>query len=93
MTEPEALDSLDQFHANHLIIFEGVECPGVEEAFRKWEEEGKGSVHRAKAIGKPGLFEFISEQDSRFTSRALLKNPEDGIGLLLRTSGTTARPK
>ena len=93
MTEPEAFDSLDQFHAKHLIIFEGVECPGIEEAFRKWEEEGKGSVHRAKITGKPGLFEFTSEQEPNFASHAPLKNPEDGTGLLLRTSGTTARPK
>ena len=93
MTEPEALDALDQFHARHLILFEGVECPGIQDAFRKWEEEGKGSLHVAKMTNKPGLFEFVSDQVPNWESLAPLKNEEDGIGLLLRTSGTTARPK
>ena len=93
MTEPEVLDSLDQFHAKHLIIFEGVENPGVEEAFRKWEEMGKGIVHRAKISGKPGLFQFTTEQVRDFASSVPVENPEHGTCLLLRTSGTTARPK
>eukprot|EP00804_Cyclotella_cryptica_P020769 CCRYP_016601-RB/>CCRYP_016601-RB protein AED:0.06 eAED:0.06 QI:244/1/1/1/0.75/0.76/13/968/1468 len=93
MTEREALDSLDQFHAKHVIIFEGVETPGVEEAFRKWEELGKGVVHRAKIAGKPGLFQFTTEQVTDFASCIPLDNPEHGTCLLLRTSGTTARPK
>lgn len=93
MTEPEVLDSLDQFHARNLIIFEGVENPGVEKAFRKWEELGKGVVHRAKISDKPGLFQFTTQQVADFASSTPLENPEHATCLLLRTSGTTARPK
>ncbi len=93
MTEPEVLDSLDQFRAKHLILFEGVENPGVEEAFRKWEALGKGRVHRAKISGKPGLFQLTTEQVAGFASSIPLENPDHATCLLLRTSGTTARPK
>lgn len=93
MTEPEVLDSLDQFHAKYLILFEGVDNPGVEEAFRKWEALGKGTLHQAKISGKPGLFQFTTEQVAGFASSIPLENPEHATCLLLRTSGTTARPK
>ncbi len=96
--EPDALDALDQFDAKHLILFDGVECPGVEAAFEKYAEAGKAKIHRASAIGgeRPGLFQY--QVDARtakllgFGRRPLL-NPQDGTCLLLRTSGTTARPK
>ena len=90
--EPDALDALDQFGAKHLILFDGVECPGVEAAFEKYAAEGKARLHRASAIGgeKPGLFEYAVNATS--TNEPLM-NSEDGICLLLRTSGTTARPK
>jgi hypothetical protein len=95
MTEPEVLDAIDQFHAKHLILFEGVEAPGVRDAFTKYAASGHVRLHYAKIIGPdmPGQFEFTSEQDPFFLSSPKLSNPETGCCLLLRTSGTTARPK
>ena len=90
--EPDALDALDQFDAKHLILFDGVECPGVEAAFEKYAAEGNARIHRASAIGgeKPGLFEYAVNATP---ANEPLMNSEDGTCLLLRTSGTTARPK
>jgi acyl-CoA synthetase (AMP-forming)/AMP-acid ligase II len=95
MTEPEVLDALDQFHAKHLILFEGVNAPGVKDAFEKYAADGNGKLHTARILGpnKPGLFKFSSDQVSMFKSYPILSNPENGHCLLLRTSGTTARPK
>jgi hypothetical protein len=43
-TEPDALDALDQFKANHLILFEGVDSPGVEAAFNTYAASGKAKI-------------------------------------------------
>jgi len=89
---PDALDALDQFQASHLILFEGVKCPGVEEAFETYARTNKAKIHRAtfNESDKPGIFSF--ESDIGVVGEPLA-NPEKGICLLLRTSGTTARPK
>lgn len=97
--EPDALDALDQFDAKHLILFDGVECPGVQEAFEKYAATGKAQIHRASAVGdkKPGLFEYSVDIDATtaidYDGKPSLMNSESGTCLLLRTSGTTARPK
>jgi len=95
MTEPEVLDALDQFHAKHLILFEDFKTPGVEDAFKIYQSQGKGKLHWAKLAGddQPGVFKYTSEAVDDFESAEPLMNPEDGNCLLLRTSGTTARPK
>ncbi len=96
--EPDAFDALDQFDAKHLILFEGVECPGVEAAFEKFAGTGRAKIHRASALGseRPGLFAYsVNARTAKllaFGKRPLI-NAEDGTCLLLRTSGTTARPK
>ena len=96
--EPDALDALDQFDAKHLILFDGVECPGVEAAFETYAASGKATIHRAYARGgeKPGLFDYSI--DARTAKLQIFEKPpmlntEEGTCLLLRTSGTTARPK
>jgi len=91
-TEPDTLDALDQFQAVHLILFDGVKCPGVEAAFLQYADAGKAKLHRAKFSDsdKPGIFEFLNDDG---LNGKPLTNPEKGICLLLRTSGTTARPK
>lgn len=95
--EPDALDALDQFDAKHLILFDGVECPGVQAAFEKYAATGKAQIHRAAAVGdeKPGLFEYSVDVDATtaYDGKSPLVNSESGTCLLLRTSGTTARPK
>eukprot|EP00984_Skeletonema_dohrnii_P025018 scaffold14161_cov121-Skeletonema_dohrnii-CCMP3373.AAC.2 len=92
--EPDALDALDQFGAKHLILFDGVECPGVESAFEKYAATGSAKIHRASALGgeKPGLFEYNVDATD-YSEKPPLMNSESGTCLLLRTSGTTARPK
>jgi len=92
--EPDALDALDQFNAKHLILFEGLDAPGCKAAFEIFASSGKAKIHMA-SIGntdsRAGHFEYI---DSKGVDGAEpLVNSEDGICLLLRTSGTTARPK
>ncbi len=94
--EPDALDALEQFHAKHLILFEGVDCPGVEAAFRNYASQGKAQLHKAVISGddQPGMFEFVNKrEEEQCLSSSPLENPEHGTCLLLRTSGTTARPK
>jgi len=93
--EPDAYDALDQFDAKHLILFDGVECPGVEAAFRRYASNGKAKIHRASPLGNefPGLFEYINGQYDSVEGKEQLINSEEGPCLLLRTSGTTARPK
>jgi oxalate---CoA ligase len=92
--EPDVLDALDQFHAHHLILFEGVDCPGIEAAFQQYSSQGKAKLHRARITGndRPGLFQYIASTDGTLRGEPLV-NPEEGTCLLLRTSGTTARPK
>lgn len=79
----------------HLILFEDVDSPGCKDAFEKYAADGHARLHTARIVGpdRPGLFEFTSEQVPDFESLPELSNPEDGNCLLLRTSGTTARPK
>lgn len=94
-TEPEALDALDQFRAKHLVLFDGVDCPGVRDAFEKYAADGRGRLHAARILGPgaPGQFRFTSAQAADWGALPALRNPADGPCLLLRTSGTTARPK
>ena len=93
-TEPDALDALDQFGAKHLILFDGVECPGVKTAFEKYAATGSAKIYRASALGveKPGLFEYNVDATD-YSEEPPLMNSENGTCLLLRTSGTTSRPK
>eukprot|EP00588_Corethron_pennatum_P012659 CAMPEP_0194265640 /NCGR_PEP_ID=MMETSP0169-20130528/814_1 /TAXON_ID=218684 /ORGANISM="Corethron pennatum, Strain L29A3" /LENGTH=1665 /DNA_ID=CAMNT_0039006149 /DNA_START=543 /DNA_END=5540 /DNA_ORIENTATION=+ len=99
-TESDALDTLDQFKAKHLILFDGVDCPGVQSAFKKYSDDGNARLHRATITGndRPGLFKYTAISKFKSPERNILdnlplKNPEDGTCLLLRTSETTARPK
>jgi len=93
--EPDALDALEQFGASHLVLFEGVVCPGVTAAFEAYAAQGNAVLHRARILGddKPGLFEFIIEGGAAPLEGQPFTNAETGTCLLLRTSGTTARPK
>ena len=45
--ESDAIYFLEQFDAKHIILFEGVENPGVEAAFEKYASIGKTKLHRA----------------------------------------------
>ena len=91
---------MEQFSAKHLILFDGVECPGVEAAFANLSASGKAKLHRAtiRADDKPGMFDYTVSGDQALDptwvpSSEILQNPSDGVGLLLGTSGTTSRPK
>ena len=99
--ESDAIYFLEQFNAKHLILFEGVECPGLEAAFEKYAATGKATLHRAtiRNGGKPGMFDYTQTSEKRLdknwvpSNNGGLQNPADGIGLLLGTSGTTSKPK
>ena len=97
-TKREALDALDQYNAKHMVLFEGVDCPGIREAFEEYSQTGKAKLHVADIAGdaSPGIFSFRSEAtngEEHGLKDPPLQNPSSGICLLLRTSGTTARPK
>jgi len=100
-SEPEALDALDQFDAKHLILFDSVDAPGLEAAFKIFASKGRAKLHRAAFVGdnKPGMFKYKTDETVELSEPLDLSrypplvNPEDGVCLLLRTSGTTARPK
>lgn len=91
-SEKETLDALDQFKATHLILFDQVDCPGVTAAFKRFAQAGHATLHYASSddSNRPGLFKYTSncQMASRF-----YPSPEESTCLLLRTSGTTSRPK
>lgn len=99
---------LEQFNAKHLILFEGVENPGLENAFEKYAATGKTVLHRAMTGSddkKPGLFKYTHSGGRRLDPTWMrsslssinvfqsLTNPPNGVALLLGTSGTTSKPK
>eukprot|EP00594_Rhizosolenia_setigera_P007038 CAMPEP_0178952316 /NCGR_PEP_ID=MMETSP0789-20121207/7736_1 /TAXON_ID=3005 /ORGANISM="Rhizosolenia setigera, Strain CCMP 1694" /LENGTH=1269 /DNA_ID=CAMNT_0020633331 /DNA_START=617 /DNA_END=4426 /DNA_ORIENTATION=- len=99
-TEADALDLLEQFVPKHLILFEGVNNPGVESAFKKIAATGKAALHIAtiRSNSKPGFFDYTTSGDKRLDTNWMpggepIQNPVDGVALLLGTSGTTSRPK
>ncbi len=99
--ESDVMYFLEQFNAKHLVLFECVECPGVEAAFKKYAASGKACLHTAKirSEGKPGMFDYTLTGSTRHDKEWIpsnsfkrIKNPADGVGLLLGTSGTTSKP-
>ena len=98
-TEPDAESALEQFNAKHLILFEGVHNPGITAAFTAYAATGRATLHMAVITGDdaPGMYTYTTvvaeaELARRLAAPALL-NPEDGVCLMLRTSGTTSKPK
>ena len=95
-SEADTLDTLEQFNAKYLIIFEGVECPEVNAAFQKYSSQGKAKIIRAyiPSYSSPGIFAYRREKDID-TTYSKQQESFDGNKpcLLLRTSGTTSRPK
>jgi hypothetical protein len=99
-TKSDALSALEQFHAKHLVIFEGVDQSGIIAAFEEYAHHGDAKLHKVKITGDhaPGFFEF-EHAASQLTNDELnrvgkpLVNPADGDCLMLRTSGTTSKPK
>jgi hypothetical protein len=94
-TEPDALSALNQFGAKHLILFEGVESPGVVAAFRSFAASGRAQLHMATIRGDdtPGLFTYAATGKETWQQALPLVNPKEGTCLMLRTSGTTSQPK
>lgn len=98
-SETDALDLLSQFSPTHLILFEGIENKGVESAFIKFASSGRATLHRASIINdpsKPGMFRYSESESSVLPSlwgakSEPLRNPVEGIALLLGTSGTTSK--
>jgi acyl-CoA synthetase (AMP-forming)/AMP-acid ligase II len=102
-TEPDALAALEQFGAKHVIIFEDaaapIAAPGVVAAFKAFAATGRAKLHTAAIAGdaKPGIFKYLvhstKQQQEEEQQQQPLVNDEDGVCLMLRTSGTTAMPK
>ena len=86
MTTEEALYALVQFRPSHLILFEGMEDPGVTSAFQKYAKSGRGTLHWAEYITstKPGLFTFPTSSQDEVSDDPLRNN---GVSLLLRNFG------
>jgi acyl-CoA synthetase (AMP-forming)/AMP-acid ligase II len=106
-SKADTLDALKQFNAKYLIIFEGVECPEVNAAFEQYSSQGKAKIIRAFVqYTNPGIFAYTKRSPShdgtqnKFTNTAIRlcrvsseHSRSNGTCLLLRTSGTTSRPK
>jgi len=101
-SKADTLDTLEQFNAKFLIIFEGVECPEVNTAFETYSSQGKAKIIRAyvPSDASPGIFAYRVERDIDITYQNSVyvfseqKSLDDNKPcLLLRTSGTTSRPK
>jgi len=99
-SEFDTLSLLELYDAKHLIVFNNIDCPGVESASKKLSKNGKISIHIANVhdSGKPGWFNYsVSEiqtlNPTLLSSGLPLRNPSRGIALLLATSGTTSKPK
>lgn len=93
-SESDALDLLNQFSPTHLILFDGIENKGVESAFIKFASIGRAALHRASIINdpsKPGMFRYSTLPSLWEAKLEPLRNPVDGIALLLGTSGTTSK--
>jgi len=99
ISESDCLYFLEMCGANHLIIFDNVQCPGVESASAALKNNGKIKIHRAylRDEDKPGWFEYETSQMQTLNTEApagvALQNSSDSIALLLATSGTTSKPK
>ena len=100
MQENDAIYFIEQFDAKHLILFEGVENPGLDAAFKRYASSGKATLHRAsiRDSNKPGLFSYTWSGDQRLDPKLLpsgkpFTNSPEGVALLLGTSGTTSKPK
>jgi|AntRauTorckE5430_2_1112549.scaffolds.fasta_scaffold01905_2 acyl-CoA synthetase (AMP-forming)/AMP-acid ligase II len=112
-SEADTLDILEQFDAKYLIMFEGVECPGVYAAFQKYSLRGNAKIVRAFVqYTTPGMFAYTKRSPSHGAHKKLVStvrrissnlhrsyndSSEQSLGnetcVLLRTSGTTSRPK
>ena len=98
-TENDALDLLEQFSPKHLVLFDGVNNPGLKAAFKKIAASGIATLHCATIIdnpSKPGMFNYTISGNSELSQHWVaggdpLRNPVEGIALLLGTSGTTSR--
>ena len=87
----DATSALSRLKISHIIIFQGINCPGMCKAL-----ENFSSIHVHHAFSStmhtPGLFQFIEYSDVSSTDQ-LLRNRPDDIAVLLQTSGTTSTPK
>lgn len=94
MSEADALMALAQYQVRHMVLFEGVSAPGVRAAFDSYASQGMARIHHAvhSDMPSPGLFRYQNPVQD-FQSQPALVNPADANCLLLRTSGTTSKPK
>jgi len=99
-TKADTLYFMEQYAPKHLILFHGIDNPGVEAAFKEFARDGRAALHYACIVdnqNKPGMFVYRSKF-SLFSSfpgvvGESLSNPIEGNALLLGTSGTTSKPK
>jgi len=94
IAQADALDALEQFGAAHVLLFDGAPHEAVLAAV---EQAGGGvriQVHHAvaNATAGPGLFKLVPSSGTT-PSLTPLATRGDDIALLLRTSGTTSKPK
>ncbi|MRV72593.1 AMP-binding protein [Duganella sp. FT92W] len=94
MTEADALMALEQYRVKHMVLFDGVAAPGVKAAFEAYAQQGHAHLHYAATNGAatPGLFRYLNPVTG-FQHQPALANPAHATCLLLRTSGTTSKPK
>lgn len=92
-TEADATSAFAQFNAKHVIIFDDFPAEGIRAAANAAEGRGELRLHVVKLQGPdhPGFFRF--QPSSIVPSKHQLVSRVDDYVLLLRTSGTTSKPK
>lgn len=95
--QADAEDAIEQFEAKHVILFDKVPADGIRAAAEAIKAAGKIMyIHTAKVRDDalPGLFELIPDPAMpQAYDLKPLETGEDDVVLLLRTSGTTSKPK
>ena len=86
---PDITSALEQLKPKCLVVFGGIDGTEV------WKAASQCSTPLYVAEASPtisGLFKFVDGVSGAHSCQCL-RNPAEGVGLLLRTSGTTSKPK
>jgi len=87
-TEEDVADGIDQFGVTHMICFKGHACPGFMSAAKS-----AGIVPIEVQLDESRAGAWTTPSPTNIGDGGRLVNQASHIGLMLRTSGTTSKPK
>lgn len=94
MTESEAYEAFLQLKINHFVVIKDQVSNAILQAFKAYSSETGSQLHSItiEEQGTPGEFSF-NESIIDFDALPPIDHGANSISLLLRTSGTTSKPK